>query len=88
MVKKYLIYALFLVVGILIGYLFFSSRFQTNPRKVGTSPLSDPLNLFGEPNLKLDECLKMANPTDPLGLKGETPEQKAQREECISKYNK
>jgi len=50
---------------------------------------NDPLGLFGDSNLELEECFKMVNPDDPLGIMGEeTDQQKTQREECLDKYGK
>ena len=49
---------------------------------------NDPLDLYGEPNQKLDDCLIKINPSDPLGIFAETETQRVKREECINKYKK
>lgn len=39
-------------------------------------------------NSDLENCLKQANPSDHLGINGETEDQRIKREECINKYEK
>jgi hypothetical protein len=47
----------------------------------------DPLGLFNE-NPALQDCLKVANPTDPLGLYGEDENHAKQRRACLDKFGK
>jgi len=83
--KKFLIAALILIIGILAGYYF--SEYRHNQIRQ-QSENDDPLNLFGKSKPELDDCLKKVNPLDPLGLNSETEAQKTQRQDCINKYKK
>jgi len=71
-----------LIISFLVAYYFIIFI----PSKQNSQ--DDPLNLFGEPNQKLDNCLIKVNPSDPLGIFAETEAQKIKREKCINKYKK
>lgn len=83
-----------LIIGFLAAYcfvIFLPSRFQQEDlinQQTKQNSQNDPLNLFGEPNQKLDDCLIKVNSSDPLGIFAETEAQKVKREECINKYKK
>ena len=88
-----------LTIGILITsfsiayyfIIFLPSQFQQEDlinQQTKQNSQNDSLNLFGEPNQKLDDCLIKVNPSDPLGIFAETEAQRVKREECINKYKK